>query len=163
MKTICMLALLAFLALPNISIAGSDADCVTTFYKTKNMACIDALLEVVQSTSQEDQKKSDPMTIIGFLAQVLSDYPEKKEQILVQQASFHSKSVYFAALYRAGLFEDAKKYAEANGWPEGFKKYQDSGTPTLKQLTPVFYPSDNDLMIGAYMASGCLLYTARCV
>ena len=142
------------MVLPGVAKAAESADCYTTFYQTKDMKCIDSVVETVQKTPPSQQPNTEPQAVIGFFAQIFGTYPQEKERILHQKATDHAKSIYLAALYRADLMDEAEKYAQANGWAEGFKKYHDNNVPTLTNVTPFAYPGDNDLLIGAYMASG---------
>jgi hypothetical protein len=153
---------LAFLTIPGIAMAAGGPDCFATFYRTKDTTCIDAMIETIRKQEATgNQARSAPEAAIGFLAQIFGDYPQQKERVLAQDASPRLKSVYLAALFRAGKLEDAKRYANAIGWPDGFKRYSNDGIVTLSLVKPVAYPGENDLLIGAYMASGNTEYVTR--
>jgi len=153
---------LVFLAMLGTAAAAGGPDCYATFYQTKDMTCIDALIESVRKQEATgDQARSAPEAAIGFLAQVFRDYPQQEVRILTQDASPRLKSVYLTALFRAGKLEDAKIYADAIGWMDGFKRYSDGGITPLKLVNPLAYPGENDLLIGAYMASGNTEYATR--
>jgi hypothetical protein len=161
MKKSVALLIVSFFALPSLAMATANDDCYTTFYQSKNMECVDGFLKNLRKSAENhaNQGVSDNQAGVGFLAEIFSTYPQEKEHILKQDASSDDiKSVYIEALYRAGLQEEAKKYADANGFSAAFKQYQDQGGAPIKSLKPHSTPADNDLLIGAYMASGHTQY-----
>lgn len=142
--------------------APAGQDCYVTFYQTKDAKCIDQLIDMVRKQEASgSQARSAPQAAIGFLAQIFREYPEQKERLLAENASPRLKSVYLAALVRAGELEVARKYADAIGWPDGFNRYRNEGVLPLNSAKPVADPGENDLLIGAYMASGNTEYVTR--
>jgi hypothetical protein len=68
--------------------------------------------------------------------------------------SDRAASTYLAALHMAGLSDEAQRFASS-------RKLEDAapaGATSLKTVMPVSAPSDNDLLLGAYMATGDLSY-----
>jgi hypothetical protein len=153
---------LVSLAIPGTAMGAGGPDCYATFYQTKDTTCIDVLIESIRKQEATgNQARSAPEAAIGFLAQIFGDYPQQKERILAQDASPRLKSVYLASLFRAGMLEDAKRYADAIGWPDGYKRYSSDRVASLNLVKPIAYPGENDLLIGAYMASGNTEYVSR--
>lgn len=148
--------LIVFATLSNAAMASESADCYTTFYQTKTMECVDAFLGMVSKSAPNWRKQphSMPSGPIGFLAELFSDYPQKREDILKKDTSDDVKSIYLMALFRAGLIDEAKGYAEKKSFTESFEKFKSFAIPTLKHVKPNADASENDLLIGAYMASG---------
>ncbi len=159
MKNIGTLLALFFL-FPVVGLAA-DNDCYATFYQTKNTQCVDSLVESLESSVSANPSAGDSQAAVGFLAELFRAYPQEKERVLHMKTSARTKSIFIAALYRAGLKEEAKEYAGKNDGAEVFGRYQESNAPALKQIKPVSMPGDNDLMIGAYMASGDAGYIKR--
>jgi hypothetical protein len=160
-RTFLVFALVS-LAMRGTAVPAGGPDCFTTFYQTKDTACIDAMIATVRKQDATgNQARSVPEAAVGFLAQIFRDDPQQEVRILTLDASPRLKSVYLAALFRAGKLEDAKIYAEAVGWPDGFKKYSDDKVSPLNLVKPLAYPGENDLLIGAYMASGNTEYVTR--
>ena len=50
--------------------------------------------------------------MIGFLAQLFAASPAEKQRILDDEPSDYVRSVDLVALYRAGLRDDARKFAD---------------------------------------------------
>ena len=116
----------------------------------RSAACIDSVLSQLRQTNS----KSDPNTVIGFLAQLFSASPEEKQRILRGEPSPYVRSVDLVALYRAGLLDDARKFADENQLSATLQKMEASRLVPLAAVRSLFNPADNDLLIGAYMASG---------
>jgi hypothetical protein len=64
------------------------------------------------------------------------------------------KSVDVISLYRAGLPDEAQKFAAANNLAGLSDRLRAARLPSLDAVRPSSTPADNDLLIGAYMASG---------
>lgn len=156
MKKALIAILLVLFVLPSICAAGGNADCMMSFYKTNDMACVSVLLEPLRTSSAEQIGKgtADLQAIVGFLAEIFRAYPKDKERILKEDASYLAKSIYIEALCRAGMQEEAKKFAEANGLSAGYNRFQSGSPAPIKLLKSNSRAGDNDLLIGAYMATG---------
>lgn len=158
MRNIITFLVLIILLLPATSFADEKGACYSTFYLTKNMDCIDEVVGLLKKSPPSNQKNP---AIIGFLAQIFVIYPKEKERLLHQEIPPHVKSIYLASLYRAGLQEDVEEYAQKHGITEEAKTIEVSRTPKLKDISPEFDAGDNDLLIGAYMASGDITQIQR--
>ncbi len=120
------------------------------YYRTKAPSCVDNMLSQLRQTTP----KGEPNPMIGFLAQIFRTSPAEKKRILEGERSDYVKSVDLVALYRADLLDDARKFAEKNQLSELLAKLEAKPPATLAALRPSSIPGDNDLLIGAYMASG---------
>jgi hypothetical protein len=97
--------------------------------------------------------QSDPNTLIGFLAQIFRTSPDERERILIAETSEQLKTADIVSLYRADLVEEAEAFAKANNLSALADKVRAARLPTLDAVKPAV-PADNDLLAGAYMASG---------
>lgn len=163
MKKIISILILLFLSLPTTAIAKEDTTCDPNFiYKTKNTKCIDNVIAKLDNTKADTNKNPDIHAniegMVGLLAVIFNDMPEELERLLAQESNQYKKSVYVESLYRAGLLERARTYADTNNLSDYFKLYAKYNLPAIKTVKPEFNPSDNDLLIGAYMASGNIKY-----
>lgn len=141
---------------------AQNSNCMATFYQTKDMKCVDTVLNTLGKSANnwEKQPASVPYAAVGFFAEIFSDYPQEREHLLSQDVSSPIKSLYLSALMSAGLTEAAKKYAHRNSWNGGEEKLQAGHVTPLKLVRPKSKPAENDLLIGAYNASGNTDYIA---
>lgn len=147
---------IALFAFCGSAAASENEMCYSTFHQTKDMDCVEGLLETVHKSAESwnKQPQTMPAAITGFLAEIFTSYEEEKKDILDEDVPTDVAGIYLAALLRAGLNDDARQYAEKVGLVEGLQKYEEAGVPTLKEIKPHLNPAENDLLIGAYMASG---------
>jgi hypothetical protein len=148
------------LALLCLFLAGGIAraqQCMSSYYREKSPACLDEVL--AQLRQKQPNLRSE--TVIGFLAQTLRSSPPERERILKAESSDYVKSVLILSLYRAGLPEDAQKFAAANNQSELSEKWREMRLVTLDTAKPSSGPGDNDLLIGAFMASGNIALVQR--
>ena len=136
--------------------AAADQNCMTGYYRTKQPACVDSVLSQMRAGPN-----ADPSAVIGFLAQIFSTSPAEKQRILQLEASSYVKSVKLVALYGAGLTEDAQKFAEENQITATLQKIEKNQPAKLAVVRPSSNAADNDLLIGAYMASGDTSFIER--
>jgi hypothetical protein len=146
-------------AADSIPLAPSPLDageCIKTFYQIKDMACIDVVTDQLNQIPGAPTQKTitNSQNAAGFLAVVFADYPDQKKRLLAQKTSPTTNAIFIEALYEGELFADAQSFADASGLTNMLTFYQTRQTPTLKALTPSTDPGDNDLLMGAYMASG---------
>ncbi|MEA2943508.1 MAG: hypothetical protein QOD09_4037 [Bradyrhizobium sp.] len=142
---------LALLCLfPAIGVANAQ-QCMAGYYRAKSPACID---QVLAQFRQMPNPRSEPSTIIGFLAQIFRGSAQEREHILKAESTDYVKSVMLLSLYRAGLPDDAQKFATANNLSAQSEKLRGMHLIALDAVKPSSVPGDNDLLIGAYRASG---------
>jgi hypothetical protein len=135
---------------PDMAFAGGQ-ECMPGYYRSKSPGCVDDVLAHIRQMPPSSQ---DPNTMIGFFAQLFRTSPQERERILKTEPSDYVRSVELVSLYRAGLPDDAQKFATANNLPALSEKLRAAHLASVDTVRPTSTPSDNDLLIGAYMASG---------
>jgi hypothetical protein len=128
--------------------AAADQNCMASYYRTKPPACIDGVLSQLDQSSS----KSGANTVIGFVTQIFSTSPEEKQRVLREASSRYVRSIDLAALYSAGLRDEARKFADENQLAAQLQKFE--AFPPLAAVKTTSSPGENDQLIGAYMASG---------
>lgn len=149
MKFLYIVIALLFVAGPPGEATAQE--CMTDYYRTKPAGCVDNILSELRKAPRG---KSDPATEIGFLAQLFSVSPAEQQRILNDEPSDYVRSVDLVALYRAGRLDDARKFAAKNQLTALLQKLEAGRLAPLATVMPSTQPGDNDLLIGAYMASG---------
>ena len=96
---------IALLFIQCVPAGAADQNCMANYYRAKLPACVDNTLSQLRQAGS----KSDPGAVIGFLAQIFSTSPEEKRRILGAEPSQQIQSVDLVALYRVGLYDDARK------------------------------------------------------
>ena len=117
----------AIFVIASPAVRAENERCYTTFYQTKNAACLDALIESIPSLKPNPIDPSDHANaeaIVGFLAVIFSDLPHERERVLHKEAIGAAKSLYVESFYRSGLLDDAKAYADTNDLSDVFRRYQ---------------------------------------
>jgi hypothetical protein len=149
-KNTCIAFALAFLYF--CPAVASAQQCMTSYYRARSPACLDEVL--AQIRQMPPNARAEPSAAIGFLAQTLKDSTQERERILKSELSDNVKSVVLNSLYRAGLPQDAHKFPAANNLSVPPENLRATRLVALDAVRPSSIPSDNDLLIGAYMASG---------
>ena len=162
-----MLRLLAVVTGLSVLVVGASVaraqstDCVATYYQTHDTACLDRMVAAAEMPPAQGRPDNAASALVGFFAALFAQNPAARQRILDDQAHPTAKRIYLTALVRAGLTEEARHYADAIGGAEGFRRYSELRPPTISQLVPSANPGDNDLLIGAYMASGNPIYVTH--
>ncbi len=147
----CSLALALLCFFSAAGVAGAQ-QCMTSYYREKSPACVDQVL--AQFRQMPPGSRSEPGTLIGFVGQIFRSSAQERERILKAELSDNLKSVILNSLYRAGLPQDAQKFAAANNLAVPPESLRATRLVALDAVKPSSVPGDNDLLIGAYMASG---------
>ena len=149
------LALLACLLLP-VPAAAAGGECMNTYYKTRDPACADTLVVNLRPSKGEapGQENLRYQGIVGFLAEVFRSSPQDRQRLLDMPLQPHVRLVVIEALLRAGLADEASRYARAAGLEPAFKRLAARNLPRPEQVRPRSSSADNDLLIGAFMATG---------
>lgn len=141
-------------------VVANAQQCMTSYYRAKAPACVD---EVLSEFGQRwPIPGSEPGTMIGFLAQIFRESVQERDRILKAETSDYVKYIMFISLYRAGLPDDAQNFATANNislLPERVRNM--IGLVPLEAVKPSSLPRGNDMLIGAYMASGNTTFIQR--
>lgn len=158
-----LLLALFLIATPSFA---NEAPCYNKFYSDKSATCVAVIAKdlaqlPVDPADPYMKNHSNVQAMVGLLAEIFKGFPKYKEYFLRQPASIATKGIYLEALYRADLKEEAVAYAEANKLTGFIQAYQMGNLPSLPQVQPADRPSDNDLMVGAYMGSGKAEYIQR--
>jgi hypothetical protein len=149
----------AFLFIQCGPVSAEGQNCAADYYRTKLPSCVDSMLSQLRQMATSG--KAEPNTIIGFLAQLFSTSPAERQRILDAEPSDYVRSVDLMALYRAGLPDDARKFADKNQLSAVLQKLETTRPALLAAVRPSTIPADNDLLIGAYMASGDTTFIDR--
>ncbi len=144
------LAVLCFC--PAVAGAQPWPPCMTRYYREKPPACLDDVLTHLRQ--KPPSSGYEPSTIIGFLAWIFRSSPQQRDRILKAESTDYVKSVLLLSLYRAGLPEDAQKFAAANNLSALSEKLRGMRLVALDAVKPSSVLEDNELLVGAYMASG---------
>ena len=138
---------------------ATGQDCSKSYYLAKSPACLDDTLANFRQSAAGG--KADPNTVIGLLAEIFRTSAQERERILKAEPSDYVRSVALVSLYRAGLPDDAQKFAAANNLSALSEKLAATHLSPLDAVRPSSVPADNDLLIGAYMASGKPVFVQR--
>jgi hypothetical protein len=125
---------------------------MASYYRAKPPACLDEVLAQLRQKPQNPG--SEPGAAVGFLARIFRDSAGERERVVKSDLSDNQKSVVLNGLYRAGLPQDAQKFAAANNLAVPPENVRATRLVALDAVKPSSFPGDNDLLIGAYMASG---------
>ncbi|XSC44946.1 hypothetical protein ACF1BQ_001050 [Bradyrhizobium sp. RDT10] len=132
---------------------------MASYYRSKQPSCVDDTLAQLRQTAASG--RAEPNTIIGFLAELFRTSPQERERLLKAEPSNYMKSVDVISLYRAGLPDEAQKFASTNNLSSLSDRLRAARMPPLDAVRPSSMPADNDLLIGAYMASGNTAHIQR--
>jgi hypothetical protein len=161
---LCGMFASAFLLISGTAMAAGNQPCYLTYYQTKSADCLDTLEQTLRNLKPNATNPTDHSNfqgIVGLLSVIFASSPQERGDLLGKEGGDFEKGLYVESLYRAGLPDDAKAYADANGQSDLYNRYQNQNLATLKTVIPGFIPADNDLLIGAYMASGDVEYINR--
>ena len=133
-------------------------ECQSHFYQHKQTHCVDAMVQQAYAADSVQQQRSSVAPTAGFLAFYFMAYPQEMERLLLQPSPPHGKIILFDALWRASLFAEAQRFAQAHGLTTKYDHYVAHHEPAIGTLQPKHNPADNDRLIGAYAASGNTVY-----
>ncbi|MGY8679517.1 hypothetical protein Q2941_17220 [Bradyrhizobium sp. UFLA05-153] len=151
---------IALLVIQCLPAQAAEPSCMNDYYRNKRPACVDSILSQVRDAPS--WPKSEPMTLIGFLAQLFRSSPDEKQRVLAaSEPSEYLRGLYLQVLHRAGLHDDAENYARAHRMLPGLRNLEIAQPTPLDEVRPSLAPGDNDLLIGAYMASGDTVFIER--
>ena len=132
---------------------------MASYYREKSPACVDVVL--AQLRQMAGNTRTQPDGAVGFLAELFRASPAERERVLKAEPSDDVKFVELVSLCHADLLDEAQKFADAHDLAALFDKLRASRLGTLDAVRPSSLPGDNDLLIGAYMASGNTVYVQR--
>ncbi len=126
------------------------ADCMSTYYQTKSPACLD---EVLALAARLPEGSGYPDALVGFLAELLRTDPIRRAHLLAA-AGPNAQGLLIVALAMAGLPDQAASFAAAHNMTAGYQTFAAHRKPVLTAIQPNAFAGDNDLLIGAFSASG---------
>ena len=160
-KRIVAAAFLAALLSAPFAVAQAETpgSCSASYYKTKSSACVDDV--VGRATNLPAHMRGPSSDIVGFLGEVFRVSPKEKQRVLSAEADRITRAVEIMSLHRAGLDEDASRLATESGLSGDYERLRAARLPTIAAAKPTVGPGENDLLIGAYSASGERNYLTR--
>lgn len=156
MKRRMILCLACALALVWAAEALAGGECMSGYFRTRDRSCPEAVLEAVRPSpkAQPGQETATLQPVVGFLAEVFRADAQERQRLLAKSLSPLAQSLCVEALWRAGLREEARRHAQAKGGEEAFRRCSAQDLAPIDRVRPLANPGDNDLLIGAFMASG---------
>ena len=159
---------LAFLVLAYLAVnvgavvSAAEVGCHSTFYKTKDIACIDAFIKKLDKTPRAKINQVTPGAV-GFFAGLFQTSPEMMDKVLPKSKKPITQRVFAMALFRSGHRKEAKEYVRSNFG----KSYADSFIAfkfvEIDKIEPLLDGADNDRLVGAFMATGGLSYIHKII
>jgi len=146
-----MVLAVALSASPSVAQTSAD-DCAFTYYRDKSEACLDKTLAALRDAMSVKPEINPAM--VGFLAGVLKSTPSKEATILAAVGPPAMKTTILMALERAGRSEAARGFAQVEHLQTALAGLESAPPPRLDEVKPRSAAADNDLLIGAFMASG---------
>ena len=138
--------------------APAGGSCVSKYYHDKSAAC---LAEALRDLRDRMSVKPDiDFTMVGFLAALIKTSPAARDEILAAAGPPAMKTIILLALDRAGRDDAARDYGRAAGLQDELEKLEREAPPQLDQIRPRSAATDNDMMTGAFMATGDPTYIA---
>lgn len=136
--------------------AAGPADCMRAYARTHDPACVDQVLAAVRPSpsAKPGQETMFMQSVVGFLAEILASSPQERRRVQTLPLSPLAREACAEALWRAGQRDEALACLRAGGLAEVARRLTAANPPVLATVRPQMNPSDNDLLIGAYMASG---------
>ena len=141
----------AFSASAGVAQTPSD-DCASTYYRDKSEACLSETLAALRDALSVKPEINSAM--VGFLAGVIKSTPTMEAKILAAVGPPTMKTTILMALDRAGRDEAARNFARSENLQAALAGLESELPPRLDEVKPRSAAADNDLLIGAFMATG---------
>ena len=153
MKRLILGIALALTLSASAGVAQTPADdCAATYYRDKSEACLNATLAALQDATSVKPEINPAM--VGFLAGVIKSTPTMEAKIVAAVGPPAMKTTILMALDRAGRDESARSFAQTENLQAALAGLQSELPPRLGEIKPRSAVADNDLLIGAFMATG---------
>lgn len=127
-------------------------DCAFTYYRDKSETCLDETLAALRDATSVKPEINPAM--VGFLAGVIASTPAKEAKIVAAVGTPTMKTTILMALERAGRDEAARRFARTENLQAALAGIESEPPPRLDEVKPRSAVADNDLLIGAFMATG---------
>jgi hypothetical protein len=141
----------AFCASTGVAQTPSD-NCASTYYRDKSEACLSATLAALGDALSV--KPEVNVAMVGFLAGVIKSTPKMEAKILAAVGPPTMKTTILMALDRAGRDEAARNFAQSEHLQAALAGLESELPPRLDEVKSRSAAADNDLLIGAFMATG---------
>ena len=129
-----------------------SGDCASTYYRSKSEACLGETLASLRDATSIKPEVNPAM--VGFLAGVITSAPAMEPKIFAAVGPPAMKTTILMALDRAGRDEAARSFAATESLQEALASLESERPPRLNEVKPRSAVADNDLLIGAFMATG---------
>ena len=146
-----------FWLVPSAGFAQASAECMSTYYQSHDPSCLDAIMAWLNG----EPKKAGAPNVIGFFAALASTTPDEFQRIAGQSGSEGVKALMLSALISAGKRNEASAFAHQNGFESNISRVPETAYSFLEKMSPRYAPAENDILIGAYMATGDGNYIKR--
>ncbi len=149
MKKIAIIIIAAAAQLVSAS-ALEKAGCMNGYYKQKHEKCVQYVLDVIDEVPRDEL----PLSVYGFLGGLwLQD--NAFDVVLQKKITSKPQQIFYSKLlYLMDERQKAVAYARQYNVHTEYKEVVDGGLPPLKQLKPQAFPGGNDMLIGAFFATG---------
>jgi hypothetical protein len=138
---------------PSAGVAQAPAaDCALTYYRDKSEVCLDETLASLRDAMSVKPEVNAAM--VGFLAGVIRSKPAMEAKIVAAIGPPAMKATVLMALDRAGRDEAARSFARAENLQAALAELESDLPPRLNEIKPRSVAADNDMLIGAFMATG---------
>jgi hypothetical protein len=135
------------------AVAQTPSDnCASTYYRDKSEACLSATLAALGAATSV--KPEVNVAMVGFLAGVITSTPKMEAKILAAVGPPAMKTTVLMALDRAGRDEAARSFAQSENLQAALAGIESERPPRLNEVKPRSAAADNELLIGAFMATG---------
>lgn len=131
---------------------SQSGDCASTYYRDKSQTCLNETLASLRDATSVKPEINAAM--VGFLAGVIASTPAKEATIVAAVGPPAMKTTILMALERAGRAEAARRFARAENLQAALAGIEGQPQPRLDEVKPRSDVADNDLLIGAFMATG---------
>ncbi len=129
------------------------------FYQSPDLSEISGLIRQLEEAKKTSSRKGAPV-MIGFLAGLAAKYPDQLERWMDHPYEEQTRKIVAVALAHAGFKDIAMDYSRRNDFGEDFLRKL-SGAPRSLLARPVRGPSDQDMLWGAFSATGDVAYARR--
>ena len=144
---------LAVALCPSVGVAQTPADdCAATYYRDKSEACLNQTLAALRDATSVKPEVNSAM--VGFLAGVIKSTPTMEARIVAAVGPPAMETTILMALDRAGHDDAARSFARTENLQAALAGLESELPPRLDEIKPRSAAADNDLLIGAFMATG---------
>lgn len=130
---------------------ASDNNCYMKYYQNRDIGCVENFVEQINAMPENSAQKL--YAGIGFFAEVFSTDKHKK-RLFKQAVTPSSQIVFTEALLYAQKPKEAEDFAKEHGLTKFFETRAQQKYLPLNKIIPKTNAAYNDLLLGAFFASG---------